>query len=61
MKTLFFLPVFLLASCSGSGPDGRWTPADTAAAVGTINAGVDTYNRITNPHYFYQPSAVIVP
>jgi hypothetical protein len=54
-----------LSACSGSGEGGKWTPADTAAAAGALNTGlgavhtgVDTYNSIAHPEYYYRPSVV---
>lgn len=47
--------------CAGSGEGGRWTPADTAASMSVINSGIDGYNRIRNPEYFYRPNPAIVP
>lgn len=59
------LVLWLFAGCSSSGEGGSWTPADTSAAIGAVNQGFSTYDRISHPEYYRPaytvPGAVIVP
>lgn len=55
-----------LSGCAGSGEGGAWTPADTAAAIGTVERTYGLYDRYQNPQYYrpgpYAPTTnVIVP
>lgn len=49
-----------LSGCAGSGEGGSWTPQDTAAAMGTINTGLNTYDRYQHPEY-YRPQPLLIP
>lgn len=49
------------AGCAGSGQGGAWTPQDTAAVGNALNGGIDSYNRIAHPEYFYRPVVPVVP
>lgn len=53
---------------SGSGPDGQWTPQDTAATVGAINSGLGVAERTygdVDKYYLhperYRAPVVVVP
>lgn len=53
------LSISLLTGCAGTGEGGRWTPQDTAAAVGIVNDGLNAYDHARATYYqqpYYAPA-----